>query len=299
MPLRAKKEAQDRLHGLDRDQIGETENGGGIAAAHDQGRGGLAQVEAALFERTRPQRPQRTGVEQGAVAGETAQRARRPAWNEAGNASRQQGVGPGVARLDNDDLRPAGQGGAGPVPQLRAAVWCATRWLRMKLSLMIAVAEAVEHGLVDIARFDALGRAVVHQARECGTEVLVRQEGIECCPGSRQRVEGTAGQHLAASHCQGLEHQALDVGPTWRCDAGRRGQGMAQGATQHAGIGRDLTRRLTQTRHRLCTAERRSATWRGGRSTVARASSKVARLGASGSRKAPAPVSGGIVMVMR
>ena len=249
------KEAQDRLHRLDRDQIGETEDGGGIAAALDQRRGGLAQVEAALLERARPQRPQRAGVEQAAIAGETAQPALGVGLERGRERLQAQGVGLGVAGLDDGDLRPAGQGGDGPVPQAGRGL------VRHPLVADEAVAhdrraEVVEHGLVDLARLDALGRAVVHQARECGAEVLVRQEGIERRPGWRQRVQGSAGQHLAAGHRQGLEHQALDVGPTRRCDAGGRGQGTAQGTAEHAGIGRYLTWRLTQ--HTAQAAHRRA-----------------------------------------
>ena len=55
---------------------------------------------------------------------------------------------------------------------------------------------------------------------------------------------------------------------------------------------------LPSTRHRLRTAEQRSATRRGGRSIAASAASRLARLGAVGSRKALASV-GGIVAVMR
>ena len=82
-----------------------------------QCRGGLAQIEPALLERARPQRPQGAGVEQGAVAGETAKPALGIGLERGREGLQTLGVGLGVAGLGNGGLRPAGQGGHGPVPQ--------------------------------------------------------------------------------------------------------------------------------------------------------------------------------------
>ena len=81
-------------------------------------------------------------------------------------------------------------------------------------------AEAIEHRLVDRIRRDPLPCAVVHQAREPGPVVPGRQQRFECRPGRRERVERAARQDPAARQAQGLQDQALDVGPAGGADPG-------------------------------------------------------------------------------
>ena len=113
----------------------------------------------------------------------------------------------------------------------RAAVWCATRWLRMKLSLQDRRTEAIEHRLVDVVRLDPLRRAVMHQAREPGPEILGPAAGHRAPPrpGSAGAASGPAGPGSRSAPAP--EHQALDVGPAARarCRRRRAGHGAARG----------------------------------------------------------------------
>ena len=199
---------------LDRDQIAEAGDAGGVAAGMDQGRGRLAQVEPPLLERARPQRPQRPVLER-ALAGEPAQPGLDLGLEGGRERGERQDIGPAVARLLDELLRPARDGLDRPVPQPGRGL------VRDPLVADEAVvqdrgAEAIEHGLVDRARLDPLPRAVVHQARERGPVVPGRQQRIECRPGRRERVQRAARQDPAAGQLQALQDQALDVGPAAR-----------------------------------------------------------------------------------
>ena len=149
---------------------------------------------------------------------------------------------------------PAGDRAGGPVPGIDRSLPGIPR-MRMKAVLEQGPAETFDHGLIDVCRGDALGRAPAHQPRQHCPGIAVGQAGIQGCPRRSQRMQSSPRHDLAAGALHRPQQQATDIGPTCRCHACRRWQGFLLQAIEQGGSAGSSCGKRPSTRQKVRTAE--------------------------------------------